>query len=721
MSRLLVFVFLSCFVVPALAQAPLEFAQEDPTKIQSAETCGECHVSEYEVWKTTGHAVGFKELHRTDAAEAIADRLGFRLMKRDANCLLCHYTPTVQGSQLRAISGVSCESCHGAAADWIDVHNDYGGKGFDHNNETAEHRATRIAQSQAAGMRRPSDLYDVAASCFGCHTVPDERLVNVGKHSIGSSAFELVARSQGEIRHNFLESFKNGDGTVNAERPPERKRLMYVVGRALQLEHAVRGVAGATEKGVYLKAMQRRVRDALTEVRAIASRGGLADFDEIAASVRAAKLKLDNRDELLAVADSIRAKTKSFLDGRSGTQLASLDPLVAGTLEAGDVIADEEPLEDEDDVVTVAGTDPGGDPTGSTGVAGAGAGTATASTTTGGPFNATTGSQPTGLPAIAAEGERKSRLRPKSKFATLAGDACQKCHGDQHSWWYDDPHYASIEPFLERERKNSQIARLYGISPARMARGDAVCMDCHGTIITGREKREVQDGVSCQGCHGPAKEFFEPHQEGEGIEGPTRPGYVKALTLGMVELQNLETRAQTCSSCHYITDPRLISSGHPSGIDFDYVAGMKQTRHWNSPPKSASAIEGAFSGVLAARGAVPKVRLARLATNAPAGAAVARSVAGLDDAVAGGSSGGSGSGRTARTARTYEAPGYPRRGAPRARPADRRTLSRLPATAVPIAGLPPFPEIDNSTSVEEILLLLKERLELLYNAVRKEP
>ncbi len=706
MSRAAVLIFVLCFAPSALTQAPLEFAQEDPTKIQTAETCGECHVSEYEVWKTTGHAVGFKELHRTDAAEAIADRMGFRLMKRDSNCLLCHYTPTVQGTQLRAVSGVSCESCHGAAADWIDVHNDYGGKGFDHTNESAEHREARITQSRAAGMRRPTDLYEVAASCFGCHTVPDEQLVNVGKHSIGSASFELVMRLQGEIRHNFLESFKNGDGTVNAERPPERKRLMYVAGRALQLEHAIRGVAEATEKGVYLKAMQRRVRDALIEVRAISSRGGLAEFDEVVASVRTAKLKLGNRDALLAVADRIRTITKTFLAGRSGSQLASLDPLVAGTLEAGDVIADEEPLEEEDDAV--ASTAPGAEPA-------TGTGTATTAADPGQPGSTAPAAQPIGLPAIAAEGERKSRLRPKSKFATLAGDACQKCHGDQHNWWYEDPHYASIEPFLERERKNSQIARLYGISPARMARGDAVCMDCHGTIITGREKREVQDGVSCQGCHGPAKEFFEPHQEGEGIEGPTRPGYVKALTLGMVELQNLDTRAETCADCHYITDPRLISSGHPSGIDFDYVAGMKEIRHWDSPPKSGSAIEGAVSSVLAARGAVPKVRLARLATSPSGSATIARSTAGLDAET---SSLGE---DTPRTTRTYRSPGDSRRGAPRARPADRRALRRLPATLVPLAGLPPFPEIDGSTTIEETLLLLKERLELLYNAVRKEP
>jgi hypothetical protein len=80
----------------------------------------------------------------------------------------------VQNGQLRAAAGVSCESCDGPGRAWIDIHNDYGGRGVDYRGETAEHREQRIARSVAAGMRRPSLLYDVAKSCFGCHIVPEE-------------------------------------------------------------------------------------------------------------------------------------------------------------------------------------------------------------------------------------------------------------------------------------------------------------------------------------------------------------------------------------------------------------------------------------------------------------------------------------------------------------------------------------------------------------------
>ncbi len=715
--RRLAFTFglITCAAV-AGAQPPVEWAREDPAKIQTAEACGECHVSAFEVWKRTPHARGFKTLHRLKTAEAIAGRMGFRLIKRDSYCLTCHYTSTVQSDQLRAVSGVSCESCHGAGADWIDVHNDYGGKGFDHTNEAAEHRAERRLRSTAAGMRRPADIYNLASTCFECHSVPDERLVNVGRHSIGSAGFELVAWSQGDIRHNFLDSFLDGDGTDNALSSAERKRLMYVAGRALALEHGLKSAAAATEKGVFFKATQRRIRNALSELRSIASRTAAPEIDEIVATVKSVDVKLGNRAALLRASEQVAAAARRFLDGHDGSRLASLDGLVDGT--AGIEIAD---TEDEADAIVAetpvgapASVDPASDPSAT--------GSTTATSTASGTTPSAAISAPAASDAVPAEGAVKRRIRKASKRATLDATTCQKCHGDQNAWWFDDAHYASVDPFFERDRKNLQIARLYGMSPSKMTRGDALCMDCHGTVITGREKREVGDGVSCQSCHGAAKDYLEPHEEGEKSQGLNRPGYVKGLKLGLVELKNAATLAAVCADCHYITDPRLISSGHPSGADFDYASGMEKTRHWQAPLASGGALATDYSSELAARGAVPRVRLARLAqaSSAPArtapaaGGSAATSQPGT--VVAGGSAGVPAAGTQAAAA--------PLRGnvyrpsTPRARPLS----SAAPQVAGDDAalGLPPFPEIDDSTPVEDVLRLLKERLEQLYRALHRE-
>lgn len=692
-----------------LAWIPAAGAQEtspieriDLDRVTGAEACGECHVSAYEVWKGTTHATGFKSLHRTGSAESIAERMGFKLIKRNSMCLDCHYTPTQRDDDVRALSGVSCESCHGAGRDWIEVHNDYGGKGIDHTTETPEHREQRLAASREAGMRSASDLYAVASACYGCHTVPEERLVNVGKHSLGSPEFELAAWNRGEIRHNFLDSFLDGDGTDNAERPPPHQRRTYVLGRALALEHALRGVAAATENGVYLKAMQGRLRDALSELRLLSRVGELPEVDEMLAAARAAKARLGHRDDLLAAADRVGDAARRFLHARDGTRLAAIDPLVEGRYE--DLDLDEPELADDElDDPFDEGPETGEPLAGETQIAAVGTDPSTPGAV---PESAAGGNpQPRGIPA---EGERRTHLRPRSAHDTLSATACSKCHGDQHAWWYDDRHNTSIDPFLDRDPAVIKIARLYGLSTSKINRADSLCMDCHGTATSNRRGREVQDGVSCQSCHGPAADFLEPHQEGEKSLGRQRPGFRKALQLGMADLRDLETRIANCASCHYVTDPRLISSGHPTGADFDPVEGMASVRHWEEPLEGRSALQTTWQAQLAKRGPVPKVRRARLAPRPTrSGAAGAGGVADADASVD-----------------IAAAPG-PRRP---------RVLTPRPARGASTAGgsrvgsssdagsdlefdLPAFPEFDAETSIEDLLSFLKQRLEALYRTV----
>ena len=653
-----------------------------PAEVVTAESCGECHASELVVWKKTPHATGFKSLHRKASATAIAERMGIKLIKRDSVCLDCHYTPTEQRGQMRAVSGVSCENCHGSGKNWIDVHNDYGGKGVDHTTESAEHRAARIEASRAAGMRRPTDLYPVVSSCFACHTVPNEELVNVGKHSLGSSGFELVEWME-QIRHNFLDSFLTGDGSVNAELTQAHKRRMYFVGRALDLEYSLRGLAEATESGVFFKAMQRRLRSSVVEVRSVAAVSDLDTAEQMLTLAKNVKAKLGNRNALLAAADRVGALTQQFLaefdeTSAAGQALASLDPLIAG--EQIDLPVDPEPEPQDSRTVVAAG-----------GTQSVSSGTVS---TAGGVASAPGQSGVQIIPAIEAEGEKRSHLRPRSQFDTLAASACQKCHGDQNAWWFDDPHYAAVEPFLDRARKPSKIARLYGLSPNQMARGDSICMDCHGTIATARAKREVQDGVSCQSCHGPGASYLDPHQEGDKSLGRQRPGFQKALQLGMKDLKDLKIRMRNCASCHYVTDPRLISSGHPTGVDFDIVDGMAQVKHWSGNIETSSSLKAAYQAVLSERGAIPKVRLARLEQRiSPSGEPVVEPSA-------------------APRLPTVRAPRPVARRAGGARGAGAGAGSvGSGATAI---DLPELPEVSEGTSIEDLLKLVKERVELLY-------
>ena len=703
----------------AQEKAPVEYAWEDPTKIKTAEICQSCHASEYDVWFKTTHARGFKTLHRKKAAETIAEKMGFHLIKRESLCLTCHYTPIIKNDTLRAVSGVSCESCHGAAADWIDIHNNYGGKGFTWENETPEHKRQRIEQSRELGMRRPSDMYAVAARCFQCHTVPDERLVNVGGHGTGSSDFEYVTWSQGEMRHNFYQSFLTGDGTVNAERSATRKRVMYVLGRALDVEYSLRGLAVAKEKKRYFKAMSRRLRTAGSEVRAIQATVEIPELVEILALVKQAKKVPGNETDLLVQADRIGEWIKLFLDRSDGSELVALDPLVRGESPPPPErpVAEPTPATASSAApATGAGSDPSTTPPTSEGATAAVTPPAkTGAGTTKPPSSAKAAAKRPAVQAVV--GAFKTHIRPKATFESIGPGKCGSCHRHetQSTWWFEDAHYASADPFLEQNPENVALARRYGLSADDMAKGTAVCMDCHGTVVTGKEHREVSDGVGCEGCHGPAASYLKPHQKGERELGVKRPGYVDALKLGMLELRDASVRAKTCADCHYITDERLLSAGHKSGADFDYIEGMKQISHWEREVTlSVQAMTKAFAAELSARGPVPKVRLATEVVDRQPEATAPASAQATPAASAKPTT----RSKSRTTSTSQSKPKAVRPQVPAPRPVD--PISVPDPEAVNPVSLPPFPEIDESMPIEDVLLLLKQRLELLNQIVREK-
>ena len=317
-------VFVLGLAFGSLADSATASAQEltlDPAKILGPDACGECHKSSVAVWKETTHAKTFKSLPRSKEAKKIAKNLGLKRIKAESDCLSCHFTSAAKGGKVKPIAGIVCESCHGAGKDWIKLHSDYGGKDVTREKEDPAHKKERYAKSEAAGMIRPAQLYNVAANCFGCHTVPNERLVNVGGHPAGSK-FELVSWIHGEVRHNVWYSKENNEATA------PRKRLMYVVGLMLDYEYGLRGVAKATEKAKYAKAMARRASRAKKALAKVAKAVQVPEIAEILAVAKGAKLKLNNEAALTAAADKVAATARRFVESHDGSQLAAVDPLV---------------------------------------------------------------------------------------------------------------------------------------------------------------------------------------------------------------------------------------------------------------------------------------------------------------------------------------------------------------------------------------------------------
>ena len=308
-------------IVVGVMPSTAEEMRPDPAAVVGPDACGECHKSSVAAWKLTHHSTTFKALPRSKKAKEIASKLGLKRIKAESDCLTCHFTSAMNGAKTKPIAGITCESCHAAGKNWIKLHSDYGGKGMTMETEAPAHKTARYASSEAAGMIRPSRLYEVAANCYSCHTVPNEKLVNDGGHTAGSK-FELVAWTQGEVRHNVWYSKENNEAST------DRKRMMYVVGKALDLEYALRGVAKATANATYAKSMARRAKAAKKVMQAISVAIKAPEVDKILVAASEAKLKLNNEVALTAAADKVATAAKLLAANYDGSQFGGIDGML---------------------------------------------------------------------------------------------------------------------------------------------------------------------------------------------------------------------------------------------------------------------------------------------------------------------------------------------------------------------------------------------------------
>jgi hypothetical protein len=296
----------------------------DSAKIVGPNACAECHKQEVEAWKGTHHFRTFREMPRNTEANEIAEKMGVRRIKSESLCLNCHFTVQQKNNKEEPISGISCESCHGAGQDWIKVHSGFSGKKEQTETKAEEEARWKLADSK--GMIRPRSLYQLAKNCYGCHVVPQEDLVNKGGHRAGSD-FELVSWSQGEVLHNTWYS----KGKDNVPASAARKRMLYLVGLGVELETALRAVGKATVRKPYAFEMAARADRARKQLAAAAK--AAPNVPEIAKMVEfaySAGLKLNNERFLTAAADGVSTLLASITEKYDGSTMVGLDGLIPG-------------------------------------------------------------------------------------------------------------------------------------------------------------------------------------------------------------------------------------------------------------------------------------------------------------------------------------------------------------------------------------------------------
>jgi hypothetical protein len=144
--------------------------------------------SQYQTWTERDfHARSYAVL--TDARSArIADTLGISPAQASSRCTVCHspfqsVAPARLGPEAHPDEGVSCESCHGAAEQWL--------RGHTRKDWTY---ATRVT----AGMRDLRSFYVRANTCVACHQNLESDILKAGHPEL---TFELDGQSVAEPKH----------------------------------------------------------------------------------------------------------------------------------------------------------------------------------------------------------------------------------------------------------------------------------------------------------------------------------------------------------------------------------------------------------------------------------------------------------------------------------------------------------------------------------------
>ncbi|WP_298860592.1 cytochrome c family protein [uncultured Gimesia sp.] len=310
----------------------------------AAADCKKCHPSEVASWMKTVHFQSPDlRLYKFEGnTKKYANALGLTSadLLADSICADCHATKAIRDGKTKVISGISCESCHGASGGkegWLNRHQSY------HNSmpipraeETPEHRTARLNACDNAGMRRSSNLYDLSKSCFKCHLVGNEKLIAAGHKS--ASAFDFVSWTSGEMKHNFLvNKSKNADApSLWMERTggtaENRRRMKFVVGTLVQLETALRLRAKFTNPAVIpqLGGVTAAASGKLAQISAFAPAPEIQKVTTLMGPLLATLFipQPNDNETYTKVADQIAEQAKLFAENHDGSKLAALDTMI---------------------------------------------------------------------------------------------------------------------------------------------------------------------------------------------------------------------------------------------------------------------------------------------------------------------------------------------------------------------------------------------------------
>jgi len=203
------------------------------------------------------------------------------------------------------------------------------------------------------------------------------------------------------------------------------------------------------------------------------------------------------------------------------------------------------------------------------------------------------------------------------KYTGAASCGASNCHGstkpkadfpklNENVVWFQKDKHAKAYATLTNEKLKS------GVSPAKIATNlkiakaetSSKCLVCHAVDVKPElrgPKFDISEGVHCDGCHGPAEKWLEPHAE----KGWTHEQSVK---LGMYDTKNFLLRADKCVSCHLAIEHEMVAAGHPDLLAFELdTFSATMPPHWRDKGAWAGSKAWATGQVISLREAAKQL------------------------------------------------------------------------------------------------------------------
>ncbi len=167
--------------------------------------------------------------------------------------------------------------------------------------------------------------------------------------------------------------------------------------------------------------------------------------------------------------------------------------------------------------------------------------------------------------------------------------AASNCHGgvqpkdvtriaqNEYSIWAAQDKHARAYSVLSNS-VSQRMGKILGIEQPNKAEKCLVCHALHVPPELRATTFQLDDGVSCENCHGPAVGWLGPHTTKDWK-------HEQSIKLGMYDTRDLVNRSEKCLTCHLGTpdkqvDHEMIAAGHPDlTFELDSFSAV-MPRHW---------------------------------------------------------------------------------------------------------------------------------------------